>query len=120
MAKLQVRGRRLAVELDTWEGVLSLHDDVSIDLGNIETIEAVPFEGVRPQGLRVPGTGVPGLVHAGTYVDPRGREFWAVVGRHPMVVIDCRGGEWRRVVVGLEDAEAEAGRLRRELGLDTR
>ncbi|HEX6489028.1 MAG TPA: hypothetical protein VF137_09210 [Candidatus Dormibacteraeota bacterium] len=115
MARVVIRGGELDIELGTWEGLLSLHDDVAIDVGNIESIEAVPFEVIHPRGLRLPGTGVPGLVHAGTYVDAQGREFWAVVGPHPMLVIECSGGDWRRVAVGMEDAEAQAEGLRRQI-----
>ncbi len=60
--------------------------------------------------LRVPGSFVPGLIKAGRYLTPRGKEFWYVTRRkrHP-ITIELTGEKFDRLVLGFEDLVALNG-----------
>ena len=84
---------------------------ISIPLAHVVRAEArLPPRTFR---LRAPGTGVPGLIQAGTYHTPQGREFWYVVrgrGKEPLS-IELEGERYRRLVLSIEGADGWAARI---------
>jgi len=57
-------------------------------------------------GLRMPGTSLPGVITAGTYVGGGSKQFWVVGRAEYLLVLDLREQPYQRVVVQLENAGA--------------
>ncbi|MBM3944467.1 MAG: hypothetical protein FJ317_03125 [SAR202 cluster bacterium] len=66
--------------------------------------------------LRVPGTFLPFIIKAGTYFIWREgkfrREFWYTTAAKHFLVVNMKSGRYERVVLGLDDAEEWARRIR--------
>ncbi len=64
-----------------------------------------------PRGLRLPGTAIPKLILAGTYVSRGERSFYAVRDRRECLVIELDGQRYARFVVQTQDAQAVAAQI---------
>jgi hypothetical protein len=113
MARLEVAGDRVEVVLSQLERLGALRGDVSVaveDVADVCVSEA-PFGRLR--GLRAPGTGVPGVLALGTWRYRGGKDFVAVRRGRPAVILDVRpGGEFRRLIVSVDDAVRTAAGIR--------
>lgn len=70
-----------------------------------------------PVGLRSPGTALTGLLRAGSYGAGSRRTFWLIRRGETVLVVDlAAGGDYRRVVLELEDPDGVAERLVRAVG----
>jgi len=87
------------------DGELVLH------LGAMEKAEG--FHG----DIRAPGTGLPDVIAVGTRRGDFGRDFAAVHGKGPAVVVDLTGAEYGRFVVSADDAAAMASSIREAAGV---
>ena len=62
--------------------------------------------------MRAPGTGVPNVIAVGTRRGGFGKDFAAVHGKGPAVVVELTGSEFDRLIVTSEDATALAEAIR--------
>ena len=63
------------------------------------------------RGMRAPGTGLPGVIAVGTRRGGFGKDFAAVHGKGPAVVVELAGTEFGRLVVTTDDADATAAAI---------
>jgi hypothetical protein len=106
MAKLAVVGGRIEVVLSQKERLAALRGDVSVAADEVADVRvsAHPFGELR--GIRAPGTGVPGAIALGTWRHRDGKDFVAIYRRRPAIVVDLLpGGEFHRLIVGVEDPD---------------
>lgn len=106
MAKLSFQQTNLHVNLSRGEKLAALHGDLVIPLRNIVGAEVLGKGWWTGLGLRIPGTGLPGLLIAGTYIKRGDRAF--VCWRRPQQVlqINLTDGNYSRLIIGVEDAES--------------
>jgi hypothetical protein len=88
----------IAVELGRWERLGALHGSVRIPWTRVESVEHVVDLWPYVRGLRV-GTGFPYVVLLGTMYYRGGKDFCAVYGKKPGVIISTTAGEFSRVLV---------------------
>lgn len=106
MAAVRVEGGTVTIVLSAIEKVEALHSDVQVARFSVVNARTVPDGMHEISGIRMPGTAVPGLIAAGTYVADGQRTF-AVVHRHaPAVVLDLTGEEFDRIVVTVDNPRA--------------
>ena len=67
------------------------------------------------RGWRAPGTGVPNVIAVGTRRGGFGKDFAAVHGTGPAVMVELDGAEYGRLVVTADDAEAVAASVQAPL-----
>jgi hypothetical protein len=72
---------------------------------------ALPPSG--PLDLRAPGTGLPGVIKAGTFYTRRGKEFWYAVRsrKDQPLTIELTGANFKRVAVTIEGATGWVARI---------
>ncbi len=68
-----------------------------------------PFGELR--GVRAPGTGVPGRIALGTWRYRGGKDFAALYGGKPAVIVHLRDAPFRRLLVSADDAEPLAAAI---------
>lgn len=81
---------QLTIQLEGFEQVWALKRRLQIPrhaIANITFFAEQPAMQDYTGHLRLPGTAVPGLFLAGSYVKKQHREFWYVRLRHPGVVV---------------------------------
>ena len=111
MPVLELTKDELVVHLSTWEAVASVHRSLRIPLANVRgATEDEGFRG-RELGLRAPGTGLPGVLHAGTFYKDGDRQFVFIGPNTHPVVIELENEKWSRIVLGVEDARRTAAEV---------
>jgi hypothetical protein len=99
MAELEVDGDELVVRLGPWERIGTLRtSDVRVSRRSIIATRQVDRAYDEVRGLRAPGTGLPGRILIGTWLRRGGRDFVAVSGKGPGVVIELSGERFDRIV----------------------
>ena len=94
------------------EKVEAFHGDVVVPLSTITAVRAVATAWPELRGIRAPGTGLPGVIAVGTRRGAFGRDFAAVHGTGPAIVVELSGAPYERLVATVEEAESTAARVR--------
>jgi len=92
----------------------TLHGPITAPLAAIRDVRrAAPGVGLgRWKGWRLPGTHLPGVITAGSYLHDGDWEFWDVRGAGASAIeIDLSGTRYKRLVVDVADPDAAVARL---------
>lgn len=116
MAELTVDGTDLVLHLHGVEKAEGVHGDIRVPLSAVTAVRVVDsaWHG-ELRGVRAPGTGVPSVIAVGTRRGGFGKDFAAVHGKGPAIVIELEGAEYGRLVLTANDAEAMAAPVRAAL-----
>lgn len=112
MATISTSEDSLTVELTPAEKLWCLRGDVHLPRQVVERVRPTrdPFGEIR--GIRAPGLGLPGLAAIGRWRHRRGQDLVIVRRGDEAVVIDLTdGGPFRRLLVGVPDADRAASDL---------
>jgi hypothetical protein len=112
VAELRVEGTELVLHMGTLEKAEGFHGDIRVPLGAVTTVRAVEDAWPELRGMRAPGTGLPTVIAVGTRRGRFGKDFAAVHGKGPAVVVELEGCEFDRLVVTSEDAAGTAEAIR--------
>lgn len=108
--QLELTDDALIIQLSRWEQVWSVRfqSTITIPLAHIESIDTdLPPTDWRE--LRAPGSFVPGLIKAGTYYTPRGKEFWyATRPKKSQETADRKTPDWLGLRLVLRDEDYRA------------
>lgn len=98
---LRIENGNLLIQLTFWEKLWSLHGSLSVPLPHVAELKhSIPVSSWKE--LKLPGSFVPGVIKAGTYLTPRGKEFWSVTRwAGKQVTIELRDEKYKRIVLGL-------------------
>ncbi|HEV2993822.1 MAG TPA: hypothetical protein VG012_05365 [Acidimicrobiia bacterium] len=111
VAQIVVRERELVVQLSRLEKLGALHADVRVPLSQVVWARVVEHPWSALRGLRLPGTGIPGVVMLGTKRGRFGADFAAVYKDRPAVAVELRDAPFQRLLVTVDDAAAVARSL---------
>ena len=111
MAKLLVNDDIVTVSLSAVEKAEALHGDVSVPRSAVASARVVPDGLDEVHGLRMPGTGLPGVIMVGTWRDKQRVTFAVCHGRRPAVVLELTGQQYDRFVVTVENPGEVAAAL---------
>ncbi|MGA2835142.1 MAG: hypothetical protein ABSF84_00965 [Acidimicrobiales bacterium] len=117
MAELTVAGDTVTLELtraEHWEG---FRGDIDAPLASVTAVRVSDDPWKELRGLRAPGTGIPGVVAVGTRRGSFGRDFAAVHGRGPGVVVEFDGQPFQRWVLSTTDPGTVVARVSSAAGL---
>ena len=116
MAELQIDGDKLVLHLRPLEKAEGMHGEIRLPLSAVTAVRSVDDPWPELRGIRAPGTGVPNVIAVGTRRGGFGKDFAAVHGKGPAVVVELEGAEYGRLVVTADDAAARAATIREALG----
>jgi hypothetical protein len=114
VARLDVAGDELILHLSGLERLGGfVRGDARIPLANVRRARAVesPWEELR--GIRSPGVGWPKRIAIGSWRFSGGKDFVALRGKGPGVVVELAGVEFARLVVSARAAEEVAAEIDR-------
>ncbi len=112
MAELQVEGSDLVLHMSALEKAEGFHRDIRVPRSAVTSVRVVDDAWPELRGMRAPGTGVPNVIAVGTRRGRFGKDFAAVHGKGPAVVVELTGSEFDRLIVTSEDATAWAEAIR--------
>jgi hypothetical protein len=115
VAELRVDGDELVLHMSGLEKAEGFHGDIRVPLRAVSEVRAVDTAWPELRGVRAPGTGLPNVIAVGTRRGGFGKDFAAVHGTGPAVVVDLAGAEYGRFVVTVDDALGLAGQIRQAL-----
>jgi len=104
----------VTIHLRGWDRVFSARRRLEIPAQRILRASVVPRDEVRRPAVSLTSTGsyLPGVLLYGPFGRGSKREFWAVRRQTEVVVIECRGWDYARVVLGVPEPELVAGTVR--------
>jgi hypothetical protein len=105
MAKLLVTDDAVTVLLSAVEKAEAVHGDVSVPRTAVVSAQVATDGMDEVHGLRMPGTGLPGVIMVGTWRAKERVTFAVVHGRRPAVVLELTGQRYDRIVVTVENPE---------------
>jgi hypothetical protein len=111
MASLLVNDDVVTVSLSVAEKLEAVHGDVTVPRAAVLSARVVPDGMEEVHGLKMPGTGLPGVIMVGTWRDGETVTFAVCHGRQPAVVVDLADQVYDRLVVTVEDPEAAVAAL---------
>ena len=113
MAEIEVTDDSLAVHVTGVDRILAFRSRLDIPLAHVVGAD-VGDEEARAwwHGAHLPGTDIPRIVTAGTFLHHGELVFWDV--RHPdsSVAIHLRHEEYAKLVVGVDEPRAAVDRIR--------
>jgi len=118
MADLRAEGDQLVLHLRSMEKAEGFHGDIRVPLSAVTDVRAVDDAWPELRGIRAPGTGLPDVIAVGTRRGSFGKDFAAVHGKGPAVVVELAGAEYGRLVVSADDAAAVASSIRDAAGVN--
>lgn len=107
----------MVLNLSGLEKVEGLHGNIRVPLTSVRDVRSTDDPWSELRGIRAPGTGFPGAIAVGTRRGRGIKDFAAVHGQGPAVVVELEGGDFGRLVVTEEDAASAAVDLKRQIGL---
>jgi hypothetical protein len=111
MADLVIEGDELVLHLRAPEKAEGFHGDIRVPLAAVAAVRVVDDAWPELRGMRAPGTGLPGVIAVGTRRGGFGKDFAAVHGKGPAVVVELAGTEFGRLVVTTDEADATAAAI---------
>jgi hypothetical protein len=94
--------KNFKIEFTPSEKILSIHGSIDIPISHITKVSGELLDPTWKE-IRMPGTSLPGVIKAGTYMTDRGAEFWYVTRNKKILRIELRDNFYKRVVLGLDD-----------------
>lgn len=107
--KLEISNGKLIIDVGDLEKALAIRGGFEIPLQNIVKAGTEAHRtGWRE--VRAPGTHLPGVIKAGTYYTPRGKEFWYVTEKG-VLVLELQNEAYKRIVLSVDGNKEWAERI---------
>jgi len=95
MADIESTGEALVIHVTGWDKVWALKSHLTIPLAHVISAEPAAEEARRwRQGLRMPGTPIPGVILAGMFHKDGARVFWDVHNADRAIAIHLRDDQY--------------------------
>lgn len=88
-----------------WHKVWALKGSLAVQKQNITAVYASDNKIDYYTGLRMPGTYVPFLIRAGTYITNGEKYFWDVTRYSKTIVVVLKNERYKELHVGVKDVE---------------
>lgn len=107
MVDLSVADGKLVVRVEGLDKLWALKSSLEIPLEHVAGVRADP-EAARGwwHGVKFPGTSLPGVITAGTFIQSGEMVFWDVHDPEQTVVISLRDERYKALVVEVADPDA--------------
>jgi hypothetical protein len=111
MVQIALAPEALKLKLTATEKLAALHGDLTLPWSQVRGGQVLDRNWWRTLGFRVPGTALPGLIIAGTYIWRGDKAFVYWRKGQQVIQINLDGNKYTRIVLGVADAELAADQL---------
>ena len=112
MVHVSILADRLRLDVLGWDKLWAFMDHLEVPLAQVREVRADPAAARGFwHGWRAPGTQIPGVITAGTYHRGGHATFFDVHNPERAIVIELEGGEYRRLVIEVENPADLVARL---------
>jgi hypothetical protein len=109
---VRIIDKTLTVEVQGWDKLWSLTSRLEIPLEHV--IDVRPADD-PVEGIRMPGTHVPGVITAGTFVREGSSVFWDVHDPSKAIALDLRDERYSKLVIEVADPAATIDAVKQAL-----
>lgn len=117
MARLVIADGTVRLALTRVERLEGLRGDITAPATSVTDVRASDDLWSELRGIRAPGTGIPRVIAVCTLRGSFGRDFAAVHGRGPGIVVEFDGEPFQRWVVSVDDPGPVVDEVRGAAGL---
>ena len=112
MTEVEITEEALMVHVLAWDQLRAFKSRIEVPLSHVASVEMDPGLAQREwwKGIKAPGTGLPGVIKAGTFYQWRERVFWDVHDPDKTIVIRLRDERYARLVIEVDDPHTTHGR----------
>ena len=106
MMNFSIVDNKLRIDLDWYEQLWAFTWDKTFEIPLVHIENATTNE--PPSSwteIRAPGTFLPGVIKAGTYYTPRGKEFWYVTKDRDYLVLEMRDESFKKMIFTLDQSQ---------------
>jgi len=116
MVKVSIDGDRATFAVQGWDKLWALKTSLEIPVAHIRGVR-IDTEAARGwfHGLRLPGTEIPGVLTAGTFLQREGAVFFDVHDPDDTIVIELDDEQYKRLVIEVEDPDATVAMIQAAL-----
>ena len=105
MVKIEKEGDNFVFEIIGFHKLWALKSRLTIPAANIGKVYADKAKSLWVWGLRMPGTQIPGVITAGTYIVKEGTIFCDVMDVSKSIVVELNDEHYKKLVIEVEDQE---------------
>ncbi len=112
--KFAIQDQKIIIDLVGWEKFLTFNFKGHFEIP-LEHIVGVSFAAPKTtwREVRAPGSYVPGLIKAGTFYTPQGKEFWYVTRQRPVVAaLELKDEKYDHMVISFPTGDSIQSTLR--------
>lgn len=114
---IRVDGGQLIIQFRGWDAFYCGRRRLEMPVTTVEGVGVYDRSVIPAEGLRLPGTALPGVIRAGSYGTGSTRDLWDVRRGQRLLVIQMKpGAEYRRLVLEVPDPRQTRLDLRPALG----
>jgi len=117
MTEVEITEDALIVHILGWDRLWAFKNRIEVPLSHVESGEMDPEIARREwwKGIKAPGTGLPGVIKAGTFYQRRERVFWDVHDPDKTIVIQLRDERYARLNIEVEAPPATVAAIKQVL-----
>ena len=120
MTEVEITEHSLIVHVKGMDKVLAFKSQLEVPLSHVVSAEVDPsavqeFESLFI-GIKAPGTGIPGVIRAGTWYTNNGKVFWDVHDAHKSITIRLADETYSRLVIEVADPAATSSQIQEAIG----
>ena len=108
MPQVTIGAKSLKVDLSRAEAFWGMHRSLDIPAENIAGAQALTQGWWKTLGFRIPGTALPGVIIAGTYIKKGDRAYVSWTRNKEVLQINLKNHRYNRILLGVDDAKALA------------
>ncbi len=101
----------VTVQMSVAEKAEALHRNLTVPRSAIAGVRVVSDGMSEVHGLKMPGSGFPGVIMVGTWISREGKTFAVCHGSGRAIVIELTGQDYDRIVMTVGDPEELMTRL---------
>jgi len=105
VANLVINDDTVTVQMSSMEKAEALHRDLTVPRSAITAVRVVSDGLNEVHGLKMPGSGIPGVIMVGTWISRDGNTFAVCHGSGPAIVINLTGQNYDRIVMTADNPE---------------
>jgi hypothetical protein len=111
MPTINIDAKQLSVTMSLGETLGAFKSHVEVPISHVTGAEVLDKKFWTTLGVRVPGTGAPGLMVAGTFLKKGDKAFVCWKRKDQVLQINLTGQFYDRLVIGVADAEEWAEKI---------
>ncbi|WP_300566037.1 hypothetical protein [Flavobacterium sp.] len=90
-------------EIKGWHQIWSFENKIKIEKENIVKVSQSDEEFTFWKGWRMPGTSLPWVITAGTYLKKGKRNFWDVTNKEKTIVVELKNSRFDKLIIEVEN-----------------